>query len=134
MEKPSKTMPCAMNSWFSPFVKKLRNRFQNGSQNEFLYAPRQPPTLVRSLRLNTLRVFFRSKHLRSSQTGTGPRGGQRAKAKGLGHWEGVPSGPFGAQGPFGAFGVIPELFRVDGHYEWMAFTSGCLLREDALNR
>ena len=32
MLKPSKTMPCAMNSWFSPFQKKSESRCQNASQ------------------------------------------------------------------------------------------------------
>ena len=32
MLKPSKTMPCAMNSWLSAIQKKLENRCRNGSQ------------------------------------------------------------------------------------------------------
>ena len=35
MEKPSKTMPCAMNSRFSPFQKKSKNRCQNDLQKSF---------------------------------------------------------------------------------------------------
>ena len=32
MLKPSKTMPCAMNSRLSVFRKKLKNRWQKGTQ------------------------------------------------------------------------------------------------------
>ena len=61
--------------------------------------------------------------------GSAQRCGPRAKGLGpLGRGPSGPLGPFGAQGPFGAFGVIPKLFRVDGHYEWMAITSGWLFR------
>ena len=35
MEKPSKTMPCAMNSRFSPFQKKSKNRCQNDLQKSW---------------------------------------------------------------------------------------------------
>ena len=49
-----------------------------------------------------------------------------------------PHGPFGkgpfggngASGPMGPFGVFPKPFRVDGYFEWMAITSGWLLRVD----
>ena len=42
MQKPSKTMPCAMNSWFWPFQKKSEIRCQNGSP--ILWKMKQNPS------------------------------------------------------------------------------------------
>ena len=53
--------------------------------------------------------------------GSAQRCGPRAQGKGPGPLGRGPSGP---KGPLGALGVIPKPFRVDGHYEWIAITSG----------
>ena len=90
-----------------------------------LYAPRQPPTLVRLLRIHTLREFSLLAFVAPCKPGRaqgrpkgqeGPRG-QRDQRALWALWAKGPFGPlgegaFGALGAHGAVGIIPNLFRM----------------------
>jgi hypothetical protein len=43
---------------------------------------------------------------------------------GRGRLGGGPFGGNGPSGPMGLFGVFPKLFRMDGYFEWIAFSNG----------
>ena len=95
-----------------------------------LYAPAipAPPPISRDATLSPLLdrdpwggtqgIPREPRGLNGSQGGTKGSSGPRAQGKGALRAPSVP------KGPLGPLGVIPKPFRVDGHYERIATTSG----------